>query len=250
MNLSHPEVEIVRGAALLRGLEDESLQLVIASASLKNLEDGSFFFQAEDPATHAFILLEGKVKLVQLTADGHQVILGYLVPGRVYGIIAILKKVSYPVSAQAVGKCKALVWDQATLNHLMEKIPRLALNALRIMSGQIRDFQNTIRDLSTKRVEQRIARAILRLARESGKKTAEGVLIDLPLSRQDLAEMTGTTLFTVSRMLKEWEKQGLIQSQRQRVVITFPHGLVTIAEDLPAQEPVADSIVGKDLCDL
>jgi CRP-like cAMP-binding protein len=247
MNLPSSEIDTVRGAALLRGLDDESLQFVIASASLKSLEGGSFFFHAEDLATHAFILLEGKVKLVQVTADGHQIILGYLVPGRVYGIIAVLKKVTYPVSAQAVGKCKALVWDQITLNHLMEQIPRMALNTLRIMSGQIRDFQNTIRDLSTKRVEQRIARAILRLARESGKKVDEGVLIDLPLSRQDLAEMTGTTLFTVSRMLKDWEKQGLIQSQRQRVVITSPHGLVTIAEDLPQE---THALLADDLCDL
>jgi CRP-like cAMP-binding protein len=250
MNLSLSEIEITRGAALLRGLSDEALKQVLASANTKNLEGGAFFFREDEPATHAFILLEGKVKLIQVTVDGRQVILGYLVPGRVYGIIAVLKKVTYPVSAQAVGKCKALVWNQETISNLMDQYPHIALNALRIMSGQIREFQNRVRDLSTKRVEQRIARAILRLARQSGKKIEEGVLIDLPLSRQDLAEMTGTTLYTVSRTLKEWEKQELIQSQRQRVVITFPHGLVTIAEDLPIQEPLEDLIVGKDLCDL
>ncbi len=181
MNLPSSEFEITRGAALLRGLEDEALQIVISAANLKNLDGGSFFFHEEEPAIHAFILLEGKVKLVQVTTDGQQVILGYLIPGRVYGIIAVLKKVTYPVSAQAVGKCKALVWDQETINHLMEKFPRMALNTLRIMSGQIRGFQNSVRDLSTKRVEQRVARAILRLARESGKKIDEGILIDLPL---------------------------------------------------------------------
>lgn len=247
MNLPSSEFEITRGAALLRGLEDEALQIVISAANLKNLDGGSFFFHEEEPAIHAFILLEGKVKLVQVTTDGQQVILGYLIPGRVYGIIAVLKKVTYPVSAQAVGKCKALVWDQETINHLMEKFPRMALNTLRIMSGQIRGFQNSVRDLSTKRVEQRVARAILRLARESGKKIDEGILIDLPLSRQDLAEMTGTTLFTVSRMLKDWEKQGLIKSQRQRVVITFPHGLVSLAEDLPQESKITQA---EDLCDL
>jgi CRP-like cAMP-binding protein len=131
----------------------------------------------------------------------------------------------------------------------MEQSPRIALNALRIMSGQIRGFQSTVKDLSTKRVEQRVARAVLRLARESGRNIEEGILIDLPLSRQDLAEMTGTTLFSVSRMLKDWEKQGLIMSQRQRVIITYPHGLVTIAEDLPhgSQEP---DVLADDLCDL
>jgi CRP-like cAMP-binding protein len=249
MKPTHDEIDTARSSAILRDLDNEDFDHILKSANIKILDDGAFFFHADDLATHAYILLEGKVKLIQVTADGQQVILGYLVPGRVYGIIAILKKVTYPVSAQAVGKCKALVWDHATLNHLMEKSPRMALNSLRIMSGQIREFQNRVRDLSTKRVEQRIARAILRLARESGKRMDEGVLIDLPLSRQDLAEMTGTTLFTVSRVLKNWEKCGLIQSQRQKVMITSPHGMVVIAEDLPkdSQEPL---ITADDLCDL
>ncbi len=249
MKLSPSEIEIARTAALLRYLDEVALNFVLDAANIKKLEGGSFFFHKEEPATHAYILLGGKVKLGQIAVDGQQVILGYLVPGRVYGIIAVLKKVTYPVSAQAVGKCTALVWDQETINGLMEKYPRIALNALRIMSGQIREFQNTVRDLSTKRVEQRIARAILRLARESGKKIETGILIDLPLSRQDLAEMTGTTLFTVSRMLKDWEKQGLIVSQRQRVVITYPHGLVAIAEDLP-EDSQEITIETDDLCDL
>jgi CRP-like cAMP-binding protein len=222
---------------------------VLDSAKIKKLKDGEFYFHTEQPATHAYILLAGKVKLTQVTADGQQVILGFLVPGRVYGIIAILKKVTYPVSAQAVGKCKALVWDHATLNHLMEEFPRMALNSLRLMSGQIREFQNRVKDLSTKRVEQRIARAILRLARQSGKKIEEGVLIDLPLSRQDLAEMSGTTLYTVSRVFTEWEKYGLTRSQRQKVIITNPHGLVMIAEDLP-QDSQHKIIAAEDLCDL
>ena len=249
MTLSPSEIEIARTAALLRDLDEAALKFVLGAAKIKILDKGSFFFQKEEPAIHAYILLDGKVKLGQVAVDGQQVILGYLIPGRVFGIIAVLKKVTYPVTAQAVGKCKALVWDQDTLNRLLDKFPRMALNALRIMSGQIRGFQNSVRDLSTKRVEQRIARAILRLARESGKKIETGILIDLPLSRQDLAEMTGTTLFTVSRVLTEWEKRGLTQSQRQKVIITSPHGLVMIAEDLP-EDTQRVNVEEDDLCDL
>jgi CRP-like cAMP-binding protein len=131
----------------------------------------------------------------------------------------------------------------------MDRYPRIAANALHIMAGQIREFQNRVRDLSTKRVETRIARTILRLARQSGKKVAEGVLIDLPLSRQDLAEMAGTTLYTVSRVISDWKKQEIVQSQRKRIVIRYPHGLVSIAEDLPES---TDNIVksrADDLCD-
>ena len=74
---------------------------------------------------------------------------------------------------------------------------------------------------------------LLRLARQTGKRVDAGILLDLPLSRQDLGEMTGTTLYTISRILSQWEQNGLIQTGRERVVICNPHGLVTIAEDLP-----------------
>ncbi|MER3457798.1 MAG: hypothetical protein C4309_03385 [Chloroflexota bacterium] len=115
---------------------------------------------------------------------------------------------------------------------LMERTPRLAFNALRLLAGRVQELQDRVRELATERVERRVARTLLRLARQAGRKVENGVLIDLPLSRQDLAEMTGTTLFTVSRVLSRWEQQGLVEAGRERVLIRFPHGLVRIAEDL------------------
>jgi len=244
------KIDLLRNSSIFKGLENVELDAVLGAATHAQMDNGAFFFMAGEPAQKAFVLLSGKVKLVQVTADGQQVILGYLVPGRVYGIISILKKVTYPVSAQAVGQSSALGWDHQTLNHLMEQYPRIALNAMRIMAGQIREFQNTVRDLSTKRVEQRIARAVLRLARQTGRRVEAGVLIDLPLSRQDLAEMTGTTLYTVSRVLTEWESHNLVQSKRQQVTILNLHGMVQIAEDLPEEISEGAGTTPEDLCDL
>ncbi len=233
MPLSKNELEVAYKASLLRGLSPGELDEVIQAASIKDLPDGAFFFMEEEAATDAFVLICGKVKLVQITPVGQQIILGYLMPGRTFGVIASLGNMTYPVSAQAVGDCTALAWDETTINALMNTFPRIALNTLQIMAGQIREFQNTVRDLSTQRVEQRIARSIIRLAHHSGREVDEGELIDLPLSRQDLAEMTGTTLYTVSRVLKEWENRGIVKSKRQRVLVINPHGLIQIAEDLP-----------------
>lgn len=243
-------IGIAQKASLFREIDLEGIEEIVKMSQMRNRSGGEFFFLEDDPADTAYMLIEGKVKLTQSTLDGQQIILGYLVPGRVYGIIAVLKKVTYPVTAEAVGLCSALAWDQKTLNGMMDHYPRIAVNSLHIMAGQIREFQNRVRDLSTKRVETRIARTILRLARQSGKQIAEGVLIDLPLSRQDLAEMSGTTLYTASRVIREWEKQELVQSQRQRIVICYPHGLVSIAEDLPEQEEESARSQVDDLCDL
>ncbi len=114
---------------------------------------------------------------------------------------------------------------------LMEECPRLALNALRDLTARLTDLQERYRELATERVERRVAHALLRLADQAGWKTAEGVLIDMPLSRQDLAEMTGTTLYTVSRILSGWQRDGLLDIGRQRVTILDSQGLLAIAAD-------------------
>ena len=249
MKLVQEEISLVQNTSLFNEVDPQGIEEIIKVSFSRKLLDGEYFFHEDDPAEVAYVLVDGKVKLTQVTLDGQQIILGYLIPGRAYGIIAALKKVTYPVSAQAVGQCKALVWDQKTLNHLMDRYPRIALNSLRIMARQIRIFQNRVRDLSTKRVEIRIARVVLRLAHQSGKKIDEGVLIDLPLSRQDLAEMAGTTLYTASRVLREWDKKEIIHSKRQKIVIRYPHGLVSIAEDLPKSEADNTKNQAEDLFD-
>ena len=101
------------------------------------------------------------------------------------------------------------------------------------MTRQIQEFQNRFRALSTQRVERRIAWMILCLARQSGRKTDQGMLIDLLLSRQDIVEVTGTTLYTVSRVLSDGEKRSLAKSEWQQLVITYSHGLVSLDEDIP-----------------
>ncbi len=115
---------------------------------------------------------------------------------------------------------------------LMENCPRLALNALSDVTGRLRDLRERYRELATERVERRVAHALTRLADRAGWKTEDGILIDMPLSRQDLAEMAGTTLYTVSRMLSGWQRDGLLDIGRQRVTILDPQGLIAIATDL------------------
>jgi CRP-like cAMP-binding protein len=125
-----------------------------------------------------------------------------------------------------------MAWNTAQLRKLAETEPSILLNTMQLMHGYITELQERQKALVTERVEQRIARILLKLAAESGRKVDEGVLIDMPLTRQDVAEMSGTTLFTVSRTLREWERGGLLKIGRGRVVIREPHGLVKISDDL------------------
>ena len=189
-------------------------------------------FRQEDEAVYFWLLAKGRVRLSQITAEGEQVILHIAGPGEALGIVAVLSHFPYPVSAQAIEASTLLRWEAEQMQALMLRYPRMALNAVEILAEHVRHFQDRIRELATERVERRIARALLRLARQTGRRIPEGVLLDLPLTRQDLAEMCGTTLYTVSRTLSAWEQAGILSTGRARVVVRTPHRLVAIAEDL------------------
>ncbi len=226
---------------LFRNLSEEGLRAVVAAAHSQTVEAGAFLFYQDDPAERIYLLCEGRLKLAQLSPDGQQVIMRVATPWMLIAAIGVVEGAVYPVSAEAAETSRVLYWSQAEMLALIERYPALALNAMRLLAGHVREFQDRYRELATERVERRLARAILRLASQAGRKTDEGVLLDLPLTRQDLAEMTGTTLYTVSRILSQWESQGLVLAGRERVVIRFPHGLVRVAEDLPNPQDAPNS---------
>jgi len=223
----------LQAVPLFAGLKKGELEEVCRAAKLCRMAQDDYFFFQGDPTAHIYVLLEGRVKISQTNADGQQILFRAISPTTLFGGLAMTQTEFYPVTAQVAEDSTAACWSKEDFLSLVARFPKLALNAMEMMASRIQEFQDRFRELATERVERRLARTLLRLASQSGKKTEQGVLIDLPLTRQDLAEMTGTTLYTVSRILSQWETQKLVINGRGRVVISFPHGLVQIAEDLP-----------------
>lgn len=222
----------IRQASLFEGLDDGALHQIMAVAFPSRVARQGYLFHQGEPADRFYMIVSGQVRLVQLGPDGHQVTIRYVGPGSSIGVIVALSDSDFPLSAEAITDTEALCWRAQDISRLMEQYPRLALNGMQLVGRRFHDLQLRYRELATERVERRVARALLRLARQTGRKVEQGVLIDLPLSRQDLGEITGTTLYTVSRILSSWEDAGLIVSSREQVIIRNPHGLVAIAEDL------------------
>ena len=218
---------------LFQGLAANVLARIRGQARSRVLATGESFFHEGDEAQAFFVLTSGRVKLTQLTPEGHQVVLRIIGAGDAFGGAGAFGDVTYPIGAEAVEPAVALVWTSQAIRQLLETEPRVALNAVRFVAGRLHDLQRRHRQLMTERVERRVARALLRLVREAGRRVDAGVEIDFPVSRQDIAEMTGTTLYTVSRLLSAWEDRGIVRSGRQRITLTKPHALVALAEDLP-----------------
>lgn len=230
-------VRTLAGAPLLRGLSGDALDEVVAKAVQKKVSAGGTLFREGEPASALYVVLDGRMKLTQIAADGHEVLMRFVTKGDAVAAVALFGGAAYPVTAGAVTDTVVVGWSRDVLQEFFQRYPSLAVNAMRLLSERLREVQERFRELATERVAQRIARALLRLVRQAGRRVEAGVLIDLPLSRQDLAEMTGTTLYTVSRVLSEWEQQGILESGRAKVLVRRPHALVALAEDLPPTDP-------------
>lgn len=219
--------------ALFKGLDRGGLEIVAQAARLLHVKKGAFFFYQDQPATTLYVLIEGRVKFTQVTPDGQQLLLRVIGPGEMFGTVAALGDAFHPASGQASSDCMALGWKSDDISALIERFPRIAANAIRFLAGRLSEFQDRYRELATERVERRVARTLLRLSGQIGKREGNGVLIDLPLTRQEIAEMSGTTLFTASRILSGWQQQGLIRGGRERVLILNAARLKEIAETAP-----------------
>lgn len=219
--------------ALFTGLPEEGLTRALALGQRQKCGKGAVLFHQGEPA-HAFhLILAGRLQVGQATPEGQHVIIRYLGPREIAGCVAVCGGIPYPATATAVEDTWTLTWSRTRIAELTEPYPVIAMNAMRIMGGRLTEMQQRLREMQTERVERRIAHALGRLVVQAGRRTPEGIEIDFPISRQDLAEMTGTTLHTVSRTLSAWESQGIVLGGRQKVVIARPHVLVAIAEDLP-----------------
>lgn len=218
---------------LFTELDSTAIESVIGAGVPRRCRRGEVLFRQGAAARFVYLLETGKMKLTRLTPDGQMVLLRLVIAGDPIGGVAALGERHYPVSAQAADDCTVLAWDGRTMDRLLRAYPQLAINVVRFVTERLHDMQKRYEELATQQVEQRLARVLLRLATRTGRRVDEGVLIDVRLTRQDLAEMTGTTLFTVSRILNRWQKTGVIRAGRQRIIVLHPHGLVSIADDLP-----------------
>jgi len=221
----------LRQVIVFKDATDEDLSYLLANSITRSIEEGGYFFFQGDPAEYLYVLLEGQVKLLQSNPAGQQVNLRTIYPWQMFGALgAVREEATYPAAAQALEDSLALAIASHALKQLMLTRPYLAVGLMKVMTTYVQEMQSRYRELATERVQQRIARTLVRLAAQSGQKAEDG--IELTFSRQDVAEMSGTTLYTVSRVLTDWERQGLIASGREYIRILQPHGLVRIAEGL------------------
>ncbi len=227
---SHLSRSLIKNLDLFKSLSDSALDGILATAQASRLASGDAAFRQGEIADRFFVLLHGHLKVVQVTPDGDQVVVRYVNPGDVFGIARAMRRPNYPASTIAVQESLALSWPSAEWDQFTATNPHFASNAMQTVGQRLQDAHARIQQLSTEEVEQRVARAILRLVDQSGQQTPEGIVIEFPITRQDIAEMTGTTLHTVSRLMSAWKDKGVVTSGRKRIVVCAMDELIRLAE--------------------
>jgi CRP/FNR family transcriptional regulator, nitrogen oxide reductase regulator len=221
----------VLSSVLFRGFSPEARSEILRASRMCELAKGDVLFRQGEPAVSFYLVASGRIKLSQLTAEGQEVIIRFLGAGELFAGVVALERSTYPATAYAAEPTRLHVWSKDVLEPLFGRFPGLRTNIMQTMAQHMQETLSRVRELSTERVPQRIARTLLRLARQAGRPVEGGIVLDQLLSRQELAEMTGTTLYTVSRVLSHWQAAGIVQAGRERILIKAPPRLRALAED-------------------
>ena len=215
-------------------LDNQEIRAVLDLASSRHLDEGVTVFEEGDEAERFFILLDGYIRVVRYTPEGEQVIVCHIPPGQLFGIARAINRTTYPATALTASDSIALSWPSSLFDSFRDRYEGFATEAYKTVGSRISERNDWLVTLATQQVEQRVAKALLQLGVQSGRSVANGTEIAFPISRQDLSEMTATTLHTVSRLLSSWGKDGIILSRRKRITICDSQRLHTLAEADPS----------------
>ena len=215
---------------LFSKLEKAQVRIILDQATSRRFEPGATVFHEGALAERFFLLLDGTIKVVKTTADGEQVTSIHIPTGQLFGIAKALSRTSYPATAVAASEVLALSWPTSLWENFVTEYSGFATETYKTVGDRLGELNTRVIEMSTKHVEQRIARALLRLIDQSGRQVEQGIEISFPITRKDVSEMTGTTLQTVSRLLSSWEKSGLVTSKRKKIIICNPHQLTVLGE--------------------
>jgi len=222
-------LSILRQLPFFQGLTDQAIGEINPIFREQGYDAGAFIHFAGDRADRLYVVVAGKVKLIRHEPTGQEVVLDLLVPGDFFGSLPVLGEDTYPDTAQAHTTCCVLTITPHAFQDILQRYPQVSLALLEIVSSRLREAREVIHQLSASPVESRLAATLLKLADKLGEKRGDEVLIQLPLSRQDLADMTGATAETASRVMSQFRRQKLIRSGRRWMSLTDLDGLKKIA---------------------
>ena len=220
----------LRKIPVFSSLSDEEVKEITPFLSRETFRKKNEIFSEGDPPDWFYILLEGKIKITKLSHDGREIILEVISPGEFFGWFAVLRGFPYPANAVAMEESRALKLSRGDLMKIIEKFPGVMYAISSNLGDRTREMHDTLKNIALERVDSRIAALLLKLAertaeKEDKGKSGEGMFIDMKLTKQDIAEMVGTTVETAIRVMSRFRKAGLLTEDGGRILIKDPAAL-------------------------
>jgi CRP-like cAMP-binding protein len=212
----------------LEGLDPAEVHSIVAAATLKQFKTNSLMNREGDRAEHFFLMLDWGARHFTMSPKGEKVVVRWLPPGEVVGGASFLSKpVSYILSTEVTKNSSALLWDRSTIRSLAVTYPRLMENALMVAYDYALFYRILHVALTCQSAPQRVAQVLGYLAKEMGQQVTGG--LELNVRNEELAHEANVTIFTVSRLMGEWQRKGLLTKSRGKVVVPSPEDLIRIA---------------------
>jgi len=219
------KAQILRKSSIFSSLSDDELgELVDLSIERSFTPNESIFWDGDAPEWF-YIIAEGKVKIIKHSSLGKEFIIAFFGPDEMFGEVGVFENKPYPASAQAVVETKAVGIKREDFLSFLANRPQVALKIISILGGRLRDAQGRLRDFAGERVEQRLVSVLLMLSAKLG--------LTLPFTRQEIADMVGTTTETAIRVMSHLKDRGIIRSVRGKVIILNEEKLRLLSEGPP-----------------
>jgi CRP/FNR family transcriptional regulator, nitrogen oxide reductase regulator len=216
---------ILKQAPIFAGLSDAALTELSALAQEKHLVEREMVFWEGDDSVWFYMIAAGKVRVHKTSSTSKDVILSFFGSGEMFGEAAVFENKPYPATAQAMTDTRLIAIRKVELKRFLLKHPDITMKIIAVLAGRLRESQERLRDLAGERVEQRLARLLLRLAARLG--------ATLPFTRQEISDMSGTTTETTIRIFSQWNKRGITRSVRGKITITDETKLKLLAQGPP-----------------
>lgn len=223
--------DVLRVTPVFRKLSPQDLRTIAQAATLRDYGKGDVIFEQDTPSDAFYTIASGRVKIFKMLPTGKDLILEIFGTGDPLGAVAAYDGRPFPASAVALEDTVCVVIPRATFFRLLEEHPSLVRGLMLGLTIRLVELTNRLAQLSGTRIEPRFARLFLKLAGEMGRVERGGTFIPLALSRQELADMTGTTIETGIRIMSRWGKEEVVRTEKDGFVILDRRTLEATAQE-------------------
>jgi len=225
---AHSRAVQVQHSSLFANISQSDCRQIVAAAQERKFSRRQTLFLEGDPVRDIILLTSGCAKIMQFGQNGSEVILRLSGPGEVVGTIGLCVQGRHCSMARTLNASTALVWDASVFECVSDRFPALRRNTMHILCQRLHELEERYREISTEKVAARLSNELVRLHTQVGRSVNGS--IEISLSREELAQMTGTTLFTVSRLLSEWDQLGIVSARREVVSVLSLQALQELAK--------------------